>query len=79
MSLINSVNLIIWLKNKILTTNKAEKTTTIQCRGWTLINIIKIYLYNILQHISMIIFAKKLKIKWKRDNYIERKIKKHES
>jgi hypothetical protein len=59
-----------------LTTNKAEKTTTIQYRGWTLVSIIKIYLYNILKHISMIIFANKLKIKWKRDNYMERKIKK---
>jgi hypothetical protein len=41
-SLINSVNFIIWLENKILTTNKMKKTTMIQCKKWMLANIKKI-------------------------------------
>jgi hypothetical protein len=42
MSLINSVNLIILLENKIL-----KKKKTIQCKRWTLVNIMKIHLHDI--------------------------------
>jgi hypothetical protein len=42
MSLINSVNLIILLENKISTTKK-----TIQCKKWMFINIMEIYIHNI--------------------------------
>ena len=47
MSLINSINLIILLENKISTINTVEKKTMIQCKKWTLTNVMKIYLYNI--------------------------------
>ena len=47
MSLINYVNLIILLENKILLTNKARKKTTIQYKRWIFANIIEIYLHNI--------------------------------
>ena len=47
MSLINHVNLIILLKNKISSTNKASKKTTIQYKKWIFANIIEIYLHNI--------------------------------
>jgi len=49
MSLISLTNLITWLENHILITNKAEKkkSTMIQCKRWMLVNIVKIYPYNI--------------------------------
>ena len=48
MDLISSVDLIIWLKNQISTTNKTKKTSiTIQCKRWTFVTIMKIYPYNI--------------------------------
>jgi hypothetical protein len=43
MSLINFVNLIILLENKISTTKKK----TIQCKRWMLTNIMEIYIHNI--------------------------------
>jgi len=46
-SLINSINLIILLENKISSTNKARKKTTIQYKKWIFTNIIEIYLHNI--------------------------------
>jgi hypothetical protein len=46
MSLINSVNLIPWLKNKISTINKAEKQQQFM-QKMNICNIMKIYLYNI--------------------------------
>ena len=49
MSSIDSVNLIISLKNKISITNKTEKKTTIQYKRWTFANIIELYLHNILK------------------------------
>jgi hypothetical protein len=50
-SLINSVNLIISLENKISTTNKAKKKkkTTIQYKRLKLVNTMEIYLHNILK------------------------------
>jgi hypothetical protein len=49
MNLINSVNLIISLENKILTTkqSKKKKTTIIQCKRCMLANIVKINIHNI--------------------------------
>jgi hypothetical protein len=50
MSLINSVNLIISLENKISTTKQSKKKTTttiIQCKRCTLANIVKINIHNI--------------------------------
>ena len=44
-----AVNLIILLENKISTTNKTKKKTTIQCKRWMFANIIELYLHNILK------------------------------
>ena len=63
MNLINSVNLIILLENKISTTNKTEnKNNSIQkINTWQYYrNIYSQYSKNIL----MILFVNKLKIKW---------------
>jgi len=70
-SLINSVNLIISLENKISTTNKAKKkknNDSIQkinaCQYYE--NISSQYSKNI----SMILFVNKVKIKWEKNNFI---------
>ena len=50
MNLINSVNLIISLENKISTTKqskKKKKTTIIQCKRCILANIVKINIHNV--------------------------------
>jgi hypothetical protein len=47
-SLINFVNLIISLENKNIDNKQnRKKKTTIQCKRWTLVNIMEIYLQNI--------------------------------
>ena len=72
MNLINSVNLIISLKNQILTTNKVEKNNdSIQkintCQYYRNISL------QYFQNISTILFVNKVKIKWEKDKYIENK------
>jgi hypothetical protein len=48
--LISLTNLVTYLENKISTANKTKKKlTTIQCKTWMFINVIKIYHYNILK------------------------------
>ena len=68
-SLINFVNLIIFLKNKIFTTNKTKK-------HYDSMQKINNYQYyeNISsqysKNISMILFVNKIKIKWEYNNFI---------
>ena len=50
MGLINSVNLIIWLeKKKISTTNQTKQSPIIHYKIWMFVNIMKVYFYNILK------------------------------